>query len=92
MLFAHKQFVINAVVPNSCENPRGQKGSLRNINLGVNHISLKQLEFIALRHAKDASRRRCILFAHKQPMPQAALCEMFTHAAGSIRQNHRLDT
>ena len=52
-----------------CENACGQKRTLQNFHLDLRCI-LKQHEFIVLGKDKKASRRGCILFAHKHPMSQ----------------------
>src|SRR5271163_2102322 len=81
----------HAVIPDGCEDARGQKGALGDVQLGLRWILLKQHEFTALRLAKDTSRRRCVFFAHKDSMSQTAPREMLAHAAGGIRLNHRVD-
>ena len=67
IFFIHKQLTIRAVIADRCENACGQKRTLQNFHLDLRCI-LKQHEFIVLEQGKMASRRGCILFAHKRPM------------------------
>ena len=66
--------------------------SYRTVAISIgSRCMLKQNEFIVLGQGKKASRRGCILFAHKHPMSQAAPSQMLSHATSSIRLNHPID-
>jgi hypothetical protein len=91
IFFVHEEVIISAVIPDCCENTCGEKRTLQNFHFDLG-CTLKQHEFIVLGQGQKASRSGSIFFAHKQPVSQAAPCQMIPHATSSIRLNHHIDT